>query len=135
MQSLAVNLFRITVVFNPTNMGNPLTLLCDDIELGESGNGKSLMIPQGIAVIGLYIMTLPGGDGTQASFADAPIEWLNGISANAFIVQSWDSGHVTIVDFNTVRLVSPHPFTVRVKYGEQTFQQDPTIVNQPPIGG
>jgi hypothetical protein len=135
MENLSVNLFRITVVFNPTNIGNPITLLCNDIQVGESANGKQLLIPQGIAVIGLYVMTLPGGDGTQASFANEPVTWLNGTSANAFIVQSWDSGHVTIIDFNTVREASPHAFNVNVTYNGQTYSQDPTIINQPPIDG
>jgi len=133
MQSLTVNMFRVTVVFNPMNLGNPITLLCDDITVGASANGRQLLIPQGISVIGLYIMTLPGGSGSQALFAETPITWLNEVSANAFIVQSWGFGHVTIVDFNTVREATQHPFNVNVTYEGTTYAQDPTIVNEPPM--
>jgi hypothetical protein len=136
MEKLTVNIFRITVAFNPKNIDtpeSPVTLYCDDIALGESANGKQLLIPQGIAVIGLYVMTLPGGNGTQASLADTPVTWLNEVSANAFLVQSWGSGHATIVDFNMVRQPSEHPFEVNVFYNDRVFTQDPTIVNEPPM--
>ena len=146
MEKLNVNLFRITVVVNPLTLppsnGNVpvdapdgITLLCNDIIVGERANNMSLLIPQGIAVIGFYVITLPGGTAgiAPASFANTPIEWQDDVSANAFLVQNWNSGHFTVVDFNTVRLRSEHPFNVFVSYSGVTYFSDPTIINEPPM--
>ncbi len=142
MEQLAVNLFRITVLVNPdllnTNQltNSPgITLLSNDISLTQTANGKNLLIPQGLAVIGLYVVTLPASNGStlQAQLAPNPVTWMVESDEQLFQVIGPVGAHATIVDFNVAANQGTHQFMINVSYGNAIYTQDPTIVNQPPM--
>jgi len=142
MMEIPVRLFRVTVVFNPLNIGGPrgpITLLSDDFYIDQAlDSGHPLSLPQGISLIAFDLMTLPGtppgGDpARQANFDEtAPITWPSGPSP-ALLVQPYKPTHCVIVDFNTDKVVNEHPFVVNVMYDESPFPSDPIIVNEPPM--
>jgi hypothetical protein len=153
METTAVNLFRFTVIVNPSlldpsdRINSPgVTLMCNDILLGQPANGQSLVIPQGIAMIGFYLITLAAAGDAQAEFFTVnpsitpppssplgPITWTSDEPTTAFLVQSWDLTHVTIIDFNMVANRTEHKFSLNIIYNNVIYTQDPTIVNEPPM--
>jgi hypothetical protein len=148
MQEPSVKMFRVTVLFNPTNLSNPVTLVCDDFLVDQSLNGRQLSIPQGISLIVLDLLQLPGGDpsvpaavfGINGTNAEGTIQWFDPDNLSieiptptVFLVQSFFPSHCTIIDVNTDKNQNPHPFTVNVFYGGRSYPQDPTIVNEPPM--
>jgi hypothetical protein len=85
-------------------------------------------------------MTLPGFAGLPAAFASAPLTWFDPNDPNVvipqpavFLVQSFWPGHLTLVDFNTVKQENEHPFDINVVYNDVTYSSDPVIVNEPPM--
>jgi hypothetical protein len=142
MQELTVKMFRVTVLFNPTNLESPISLVCDDFRGAPVINNGQIPVPQGLALIVLDLVTLPGGTASPAEFAEEPITWLGEgepppiiPKPEVFTVQRFLPYHVTILDFNTVKFEHSHDFNVNITYDGQTYQGDPTIVNQPPIDG
>lgn len=139
MLELTVKMFRITVLFNPTNLESPISLVCDDFRGAPVINNGEIPVPQGLSLIVLDLVTLPGGTAAPAEFAEDPITWLldNGPipKPEVFTVQRFLPYHVTLLDFNTVKFEHSHDFNVNIMYDGQLYQGDPTIVNLPPIDG
>ncbi|HSS50513.1 MAG TPA: hypothetical protein VLX28_16375 [Thermoanaerobaculia bacterium] len=157
MLNIPVRVFRITVVFNPLNPDptQKIALLSDDIQVDTIVNQHTLRIPQGIALIVLDLMTLPGGEEAfPAEFFEEPLTWLNPNIAElpppppvppllpspwsvtqpeVFLVQRFIPNHLTIVDINTVKQENSHPVNVNVTYGGELYSSDPIIVNEPPM--
>ena len=148
MLNVPVHLFRVTVLFNPLSLSaglNPITLVSDDFYVDEALNGRALSIPQGLSLIVFDLMQLPGGAASvpAAEFAGAStILWTNPDdptgdplpTPSAFQVQTFAPSHCNMLDFNTAKTRNFHPFTVNVTYNNVTYPQDPTIVNEPPVG-
>ena len=136
MLDIPVHLFRVTVTFNPLN--SSIVLLSDDFIVDTNLTQRQLPIPQGISLIVLDLITLPGFVGDPATWGNPAITWFNtdGIEIprpDVFLVQSFYPGHITIVDFNTVKQSNPHQFNVNLLYAGQPISSDPTIINEPPM--
>lgn len=142
MLNMSVHLFRVTVTFNPSNPDplQKIVLISDDFKVDTSLNHRRLPIPQGIALIVFDLITLPGGEALPAEFAPEPLTWFGTgdppppIDQPAvFLVQAFHPNHLTIVDFNTVKVENSHPFNVNVLYDGVPYSSDPVIVNEPPM--
>jgi hypothetical protein len=149
----SVKLSRVTVFFNPTSLlvpdVNPIYLWCDDFYVDQSVDGNAISIPQGITMIAFDLIQLPGGDpliapasfGTEPGNVESTITWFDpedpdnptSTAPAVFLVQSFSPSHCTVIDFNTVKTQNSHKFWVNVFYGGTPYNQDPTIINQPPM--
>jgi|ERR1700681_3514201 len=137
MLDIPVHLFRVTVTFNPMNRS--IVLLSDDFIVDTDLSNRQLPIPQGISLIVLDLITLPGFVGDPAEWNNPAITWLNSdltpmnSTPDVFLVQTFNPGHITIVDFNTVKQPNSHRFNVNLLYAGQPISSDPTIINEPPM--
>jgi hypothetical protein len=93
--------------------------------------------PEGLNLI---TFTLNDASNSGAEFPTNPIQWLMDDEPVAlppwFAMHRRDAGYFSLWDFNSAPKRTPHKFEVSVFYNGQTFStQDPTIINEPPVGG
>lgn len=90
--------------------------------------------------ISLITFTLDDPNNSGAEFPTNPIQWLVNDEPVAlppwFAMHRHDAGFFSLWDFNSDPVTTHHKFVVSVFNNGQIFSTpDPTIINDPPIGG
>lgn len=137
-----LNTVQLNVEFNPANLTSPegpVSISGPFITIPPNPT-RLLLIPQGITLIVFNLIPLLPGEDAQPQFPTYPIEWFNESGStisqpDCFDVHWYNPNQCTVVDFNSALQAQPHTFNVVVAYKNKTYGTDPTIVNQPPIGG
>jgi hypothetical protein len=139
LTATSTNIYQVDVNFDADS--KQFSFSGQDVVTNVSGNGVSIHVAPGIQMINCTLLTTPPA-GPQASFQFYPIQWIGTPElAPAMGLGQWfDSTSCRIVVFNTKSSGVPgqagHGFTFTVVYEGRVYTSpDPTIINDPPIGG
>jgi hypothetical protein len=122
-----MDIFRFNVFFHSTSTAVTVS--------GIEGSSFPVHAPQGLSLITFALDNLSG-----AQFATNPIQWLQDGEPTPlppwFVVHRHDAWHFALWGFNSAPTESHHHFALSVFHNDQFFStHDPTIINDPPVGG
>lgn len=152
MIPLPTNLLRVTVTFNPNNIGNPDPAANPLFTFSGDIVGTTITVPAGLGLIVLDLETVPIPilpAPAPAVFQTTPVQWFRtgadgtstfepSLRPGMFMFQRIGDQTVTLLDFNSNQSSEPvdknHWFHLIVVYNKNTYGSDPSIVNDPPVG-
>jgi hypothetical protein len=137
---VTLNMVQVTATFDPTAIGTLTNPLATNI------GAEGLVIPPGLTMIVMTLVTSPPGDFGPAVFQTSPIQWFDADNAAApvlaphmYLIQRIGDQQITLLDFNSnlssVGENMNHRFNLIVNYNGVTYGGDPMIINEPPSGG
>jgi hypothetical protein len=136
------NIYQVGVSFDADS--KQFSFSGPDVVHDGTGNGVSIPVAPGIQIINFTLLTTPL-TGPQATFQFYPIQWIGTpeLSPAMGLGQWFDSTSCRLVVFNTRSSGGTGPvgqdrhgfiFTV-MHEGAAYTSPDPTIINDPPVGG
>jgi hypothetical protein len=136
------NIYQVEVNFDADS--KQFSFSGHDVVPNVNGNGVAIHIAPGIQMVNCTLLTTPL-TGPKATFQFYPIQWIGTPElAPAMGLGQWfDSTSCRLVVFNTKSSggtgqddQARHGFIFTVMYDGRAYSSpDPTIINDPPIGG